>query len=64
MLQNIHSIKFKDEVDEPTFNKMAMWAVNVEGRLKNVRHIDLKDKHEDQELVVNRAKTLRFGQWK
>jgi len=64
VLENIHSIRLRDEIDELTFNKLAMWAINVECRMKNVRHINLKDKHEEQELIVNRAKTLRFGQWK
>ena len=43
---------------------MAMWAVNVECRMKNVRKINLKDKYEDEELVYNKSKTLRFGSWK
>ena len=41
-----------------------MWAVNVECRMKNVRKINLKDKYEDEELVYNKSKTLRFGSWK
>ena len=48
VLENIHSIRFKDDVDELTFNKMAMWAVNVQCRMRNVRKINLKDKYEDQ----------------
>jgi 3-deoxy-D-manno-octulosonic-acid transferase len=61
VLEKIHSIRFKEDIDEPSFNKLAMWAVNVQGRMKNIRSITLKDKHEEQELKPNRAKTLKFG---
>ena len=64
ILESIHSIKLKDEVDEISFNKLAMWAVNVKCRMKNVRKINLKDRYDDEELVFNRAKSLRFGDWK
>ena len=32
--------------------------------MKNVKSIKLQDKHDDQELVKNRAKTLKFSNWK
>lgn len=64
ILENIHTLKLREEIDEPTFNKLAMWAVNVECRMKNVRSINLKDKYEEQELLKNRAKTLKFGEWR
>lgn len=41
-----------------------MWAVNVECRMKNVKNLVLRDKNDEQELLPNRAKTLKFGQWK
>jgi hypothetical protein len=36
----------------------------VEGKMKNVKNIDILDRYEQQQLVKNRAKTLRFGAWK
>jgi hypothetical protein len=36
----------------------------VECRMKNVKNIELMDKYEQQELVKERAKTLKFGNWK
>jgi hypothetical protein len=45
VLENIHSIRLKDEIDEASFNKLAMWAVNIECRMKNVRNITLRDKN-------------------
>jgi hypothetical protein len=29
VLKNIHSLKLNEHIDEATFNKLAMWAVNV-----------------------------------
>ena len=54
----------KDYIDELSFNKLAKWAVNVECKMRNVRSISLKDQFCDEELVINRAKTLKFGEWK
>jgi hypothetical protein len=64
VLESIHSIRLNDWVDEDSFNKLAMWAVNVQCRMRNVKSMNLKDKYDDQELLPNRAKTLRFGDWK
>jgi hypothetical protein len=64
VLKNIRSIKLKDEVDDKSFNKLSKWAVEVDCRMKNVKNLDLSDKYEQQELVKNRAKTLKFGNWK
>ena len=51
-------------MDEKSFNNLCKWAVNVDCRMKNVRSITLMDKHTEQELIRNKAKTLRFGGWK
>jgi len=32
--------------------------------MKNVKNIDLLDRYEQQVLIKNQAKTLRFGAWK
>lgn len=45
VLESIHSIRLKDEIDEASFNKLAMWAVNVECRMRNVKNITLRDKN-------------------
>lgn len=41
VLKNIMYIKFKDEVDDEAFNKLAKWAINIEGRLKCVKSLKL-----------------------
>ena len=41
----MHSIRLKDEVDEGSFNRLAMWAVNVECRMRNVRSVNLRDRY-------------------
>jgi hypothetical protein len=64
ILKNILNIRLRDEIDEISFNKLCKWAVNVECRMKNVKSIDLSDRYEQQALVRNRAKTLKFGGWK
>lgn len=48
MLRNITTLTLHDEVDEQTFNKLAKYAVNIKGRLKNVRSIELIDIHDDR----------------
>ena len=64
MLKNIFSIKLKDEIDEKTFNKLAKWAINTECRMKNIKTLELCDRFDSQELIKNRSKTLKFGQWR
>ena len=64
MLKNLHSLKLNDFIDESTFNKLAAWAVNVDCKMVNIRNIELKERFEEQELVRNKAKTLKFGGWK
>ena len=39
VLKNISTLKFHDEIDEQTFNKLAKYTINVKGRLKNVRSL-------------------------
>jgi hypothetical protein len=39
-------LKLHDEIDELTFNKLAKYAINIRGRLKNVRSVELIDLHD------------------
>ena len=39
ILKNIKTLHFQDEVNDKSFNKLSKYAINVSGRLKNVRNI-------------------------
>lgn len=43
---------------------MAKFAVNIQGRLKNVKNVNLMNKNNDDQLEKNKAKSLYFGEWK
>lgn len=64
VVKNIVNIRFHEEIDENTFNKLGKWAINIEGRFKHVKTLKLEDRHDEKELLKNRAKTLKFGGWK
>ena len=64
VLKSIGSLRFREEVDQHTFNKLAKYAVNVQGRMKNVRNLSLLDQFDRVALEKNYAKSLYFGNWK
>ena len=43
---------------------MGKFAINIYGRLKNVRNVNLMNKNNDDQLEKNKATSLYFGEWR